>query len=211
MKRSELPEIMTYLQTCEVPSRYLKDTDKREYHLNYENLIEEAKENSLFIYGGVGTGKTQLAIDVLTDLASLKKINVTVDSKGEIKNGVYTVTPIVNTVLNTKMFRFYNVPRLLVDIRGMFNKQADLQTLLESLSKYEYLVLDDLGVEKITDWVLETLYVLINDRYENEQKLIITSNKNIKELSESLGDRLASRIMEMCHVVELKGEDKRLK
>ena len=66
------------------------------------------------------------------------------------------------------------------------------------------------GSEKITEWVLETFYLLINKKYNERIPLVITSNFKLMNLATQLNDRIVSRIVEMCDVVELTGEDRRL-
>lgn len=72
------------------------------------------------------------------------------------------------------------------------------------------LVLDDLGAAKSTEWVEEVNYRLINHRYEHELPTLITSNVPPKELSNAIGERVASRLSEMATRVVLKGADRRL-
>ncbi len=72
-------------------------------------------------------------------------------------------------------------------------------------------ILDDIGVEKVSEFVEEFMYMLINNQYEKVYPMVITSNLPLSQLAERLGDRIVSRIKEMCSVVEIKGEDKRLK
>jgi len=47
--------------------------------------------------------------------------------------------------------------------------------------------------EKTTEWALQTLFVIIDRRYRNMVKTIITSNLSLNEISEKIGDRIASR------------------
>ena len=79
-------------------------------------------------------------------------------------------------------------------------------------SATDVLVIDDFGVQRDSAWEQETLYNLIDARYEGEKFTIITSNNNpektLKELSEG---RILSRLREMCRILELSGEDNREK
>lgn len=71
-------------------------------------------------------------------------------------------------------------------------------------------VLDDVGSEKISDWVIEAFYLIIQKRYVNMLPTMLTSNLPIGDLAERIGDRTASRIAEMAEIVELVGKDRRL-
>lgn len=71
------------------------------------------------------------------------------------------------------------------------------------------LVLDDLGVEKASDWVRERLYVLIDARYGDELPTIVTSNRGLPSLAETLGDRIVSRLGECMTPVFVDGADQR--
>jgi DNA replication protein DnaC len=69
--------------------------------------------------------------------------------------------------------------------------------------------IDDLGAEKRSDWVLEQLYALINERYEAQRSILITTNLKVEELEEQIGARTVSRLSQMCDLVELQGHDRR--
>jgi DNA replication protein DnaC len=106
--------------------------------------------------------------------------------------------------------KFVKIPKLLLSLKANFDgKGYENEQIIERLSKIPVLILDDLGAEKATEWVAETLYILIDERYGNMKPTIITSNYSLSELSERLGDRIVSRIMEMCRVIEIKTSDKR--
>lgn len=200
-------DLLKFLSDQEVPERYLKDTNDKSFSVDFKKTLSLVENGGAFIYGGVGVGKTQLVVDILSELANSKKKTVT---RIEVLPGEHIAKPIESQIFDPYLFRFMNVPRLLISIRSLFSGNLSLDQYLEQLSKFEYLILDDLGVEKPSDWVLETLYVIINERYEKNRKLIITSNKDLSEIAKSLGDRIASRIGELCEIIKLVGDDKRL-
>lgn len=194
-------ELVNFLRQGGIPERYLKETNQ---DLDFSRKLGVSISGSLFITGPVGTGKTQLVVDLLTELAERLKAERSVfdwDNSERVEQVVKYYDP--------NLFRFYNVPKLLTDLRD-FESQS-FSKLLEDLEKVRYLVLDDLGVEKVSEWVQEQMYVLINERYENNKQVLITSNKNIKEIASGLGERIASRLVEMCQIETLKGQDLRLK
>ena len=99
---------------------------------------------------------------------------------------------------------FYTAPDLLERLRRSFDGEP------VRLSTNSMLVIDDLGVERPTEWVMEQLYRLIDERYRMRAPLIVTTNLNGRELRARLGDRLVSRLAEMCHAVRIEGKDRRL-
>ena len=111
------------------------------------------------------------------------------------------------TKLDTK---FIKMPKLLLQLRANFDgKGYENEQIIERLSKQELLVIDDLGAEKASDWVAETIYLLIDERYGRMLPTIITSNFSLSDLAGRVGDRVASRITEMCRVIEINTSDKR--
>ena len=154
---------------------------------NYaKNLIENLKNGKgLFITGVVGTGKTHLVIAIIDYIARiLKRKRIWV---------IYTTA---------------------VDLLTEIKYSYDRHDTEETISGYEncaLLIIDDIGIEKTTDWTDELLYKIIDTRYSEMRSLIVTTNLNIKEVKNKLSERIVSRIYEMCRGVKLRGEDYRLK
>lgn len=87
------------------------------------------------------------------------------------------------------------------------------QEYADSLNKYSLLVLDDLGAERDTPYMMEIVHSVINARYRAGLPLIVTTNLTAAELKNQQQDishkRIYSRLMEMCIPVEVKGTDRR--
>ena len=101
-----------------------------------------------------------------------------------------------------------NVVDLLDEIKSDFNQK---QFWLNKLVEVDYLVLDDLGAEKISDWSKEIIYSILNKR----TRTIITTNLTAGELVDSYGKRIASRLLKGCpkeHIMDFAGlDDERVK
>jgi DNA replication protein DnaC len=136
----------------------------------------------VMIHGGVGTGKTFLAVAVLFDL---------------LKSYDY------------REVMFATMPDLLDRIRASYNAPTR-DDVLERALEVQVLVLDDLGTEKVTDWVREKVYQIINRRYNEQLCTICTTNLAPSQLAKHIGERTVSRLMEMCRVVKLDGADRRV-
>ena len=135
----------------------------------------------LWIQGDVGTGKTTLAMLV---------------SKAALDAG--------------RSVAIYSLPRLLNLLRESMDSEAGMVDFMDRLTAVDLLHLDDLGAENQTEWVLEQLYSIVNSRYEAERAIIATTNLMPDELSERLGARTVSRLVEICgDLIPLYGEDKR--
>ena len=137
----------------------------------------------LWLMGGTGTGKTTLAM---------------LASKAALEAG-HSVA-------------IYSLPKLLAHIRRTFDAEPGGDSYLaffERLTSVDLLHIDDLGAEKRSDWVLEQLYALINERYEEKRSIFITTNFNREELEEQIGPRIVSRLTEMAEPLLLDGVDNR--
>ena len=97
-------------------------------------------------------------------------------------------------------------------LRNTFKDKSEQSEteIINNLSEANILILDDLGAEKSSEFALQSLYVIIDQRYSEIRPTIITSNLSLGEIAEKVGDRIASRIAGMCKVIELKGKDRRL-
>jgi DNA replication protein DnaC len=109
----------------------------------------------------------------------------------------------------------YSLPKLLGRIRRTYAAELGEQSysdLFERLASVDLLHLDDLGAEKQTEWVIEQLYAVVNERYERERSLIVTSNVEPDDLEKQLGPRVVSRLVEMCgDPVMLFDDDRRMR
>ncbi len=106
----------------------------------------------------------------------------------------------------------YSLPKLLARIRRTYETGPDMDsysTFFERLTSVDLLHIDDFGAEKRSDWVLEQLYALVNERYEDERSIMLTTNLTVDKLEEQIGQRTVSRLTETCEQVALFGADRR--
>lgn len=159
--------------------------------------VDTAGRGLMFV-GSAGLGKTHLAVGVLQRLVR--------------ERGVRGL--------------FCDYRELLKNIQNSYNSQVNTTELelLKPVFAAEVLVIDDLGAQKPNEWVWDTVALILNTRYNDRQTTIITTNyadlpagsgaktdaeRAAREptLGDRIGDRMRSRLAEMCIRVEVKGED----
>lgn len=102
-----------------------------------------------------------------------------------------------------------NFNRLTNQIQGKFEGK---QEFIDSLNRYSLLIIDDLGIERGTEFMQEQVYAIIDGRYRSGLPLIITTNLTAEELKkpQEIGkSRIYDRILEHCHPIEVKGGSRR--
>jgi len=142
----------------------------------------------LLFLGDCGVGKTHLAVSIL------KHVILEKGARG----------------------LFYDFRDLLREIQGSWNSVAQASELevLRPVLSADVLVLDELGANKPTDWVRDTVAHIINCRYNDKKLTVFTSNyPDVTErpgeetLTNRIGARMRSRLYEMCKVIEIRGKD----
>lgn len=158
------------------------------------------KPGNLVLVGPWGTGKTRLGASIIAArverwLEAYPSEVIRVDDEGMV-----TRPPFAS--------RFESVPQLLDAIRRSY-EYDDEPDPLERLRTAPLLILDDLGREKATDWVLERLYVLIDDRYGQHRPTVVTTNYSLDELARRDYGAMVSRLTEDGTVVRITATDAR--
>lgn len=102
-----------------------------------------------------------------------------------------------------------NFPRVINTISGMYEGK---QQYIDDLNNYQLLVIDDLAIERQTEYTAEIVQNVIDSRYLSGKPLIVTTNLTYKEFLNPIDirkQRLYSRLKQMCLPIEVKGEDRR--
>lgn len=184
----------------------------KQAHLSARKFVEsyplETRGTGLLLTGSIGVGKTHLAVGILQALVA--------------ERGATGL--------------FYDYRELLKQVQNSYNRQVQATELeiLAPVFEAEVLVLDELGASKPTDWVWDTVAHILNTRYNDRRTTIITTNyANIppagignsnddsyiaarhasreETLGDRIGERMRSRLQEMCVLIEMRGDDLRQK
>jgi DNA replication protein DnaC len=190
------------LTDAQIPRRYQHcDLDRFVTYENesLENAVKQARfiaerfpvvSKGLFLLGRPGVGKTHLAAAVVKQVIRQKRAHAL----------------------------FYDTRQLLRVIRETYNPvvRTTEMDVLKPVTDAELLVLDDLGAEKTSEWVDETLNLIVNTRYSERRLTIFTSNYDISDdptdpdsLQVRVGYRMYSRLHEMCEFLHMDGADYR--
>ena len=152
----------------------------------------------LLFVGTCGVGKTHLSVAILKSLIQEKNVAARFVDEAEL--------------LRRLQYSY-----------GPGSPETEREVLLP-LSEIDLLVWDDLGTGRPTEWVRETIRTVINHRYTHKKHTILSTNLLLHEmkkttklrtatdkiqrnLAESIGLPLYSRIMEMCEIVQIEGPD----
>jgi DNA replication protein DnaC len=189
------------LADANIPKRYLHCTldNFSAYNESLEHAVAKARRvteafpvntRGLLLEGQPGVGKTHLAVAVLKQVIQASR------ARG----------------------LFYDTRDLLRIIRSTYDpsiRTTELE-ILRPVMTADLLVLDDLGAEKTSEWVEETMNLIVNTRYNEKRLTIFTSNyQDIPDDTEPnsllfrIGHRMRSRLHEMCEFVQMDGADYR--
>jgi DNA replication protein DnaC len=212
LDRARVPKRYEHCSLDEFDTRFHGSTRSVQMaHARAKKFVEgypvETAGTGILLTGSIGVGKTHLAVGILQAL---------VTERGA-----------------TGLFCDYR--ELLKQVQNSYNQrvQATELEILAPVFEAEVLVLDELGASKPTDWVWDTVAHILNTRYNDRRTTIITTNyanqaplgnelaaggngyarAAVREetLGDRIGERMRSRLQEMCVVVEMHGEDFRQK
>lgn len=211
------------LAAARIPRRYehceLSEFDTRYEgaHPSQQRTLLEAQafvqqypveKTGLLLIGPIGVGKTHVAVGIMKELI--------------LKKGIPCL--------------FYDYRELLKEIQNCYNDSVKITELdvLRPVFDAEVLVLDELGAVKPTEWVWDTVSLILNTRYNDNRTTIITTNypddpgqdpyanpasefgraqkaMRRETLGDRIGERMRSRLHEMCRIIKLDGQDFRQK
>lgn len=154
--------------------------NEAEYKNIPKNVLLQCKgypKYGLYIYGGIGVGKTYTSIAIGKHFGN---------------------------------FLYKKVSDIVRDVRAC-KTALDEYEYINKIVNQRHLIIDDIGVEKLTEFSYSIVYEVLDKRtLYNPEALIINSNLTISELAKVYDDRIASRIAGICKLVKIEGKDRRI-
>ncbi len=101
-----------------------------------------------------------------------------------------------------------NFARILNALTGMYSE--DRNAYIDSLNRYDLLILDDLGMERTSEFAQEQVFHVIDSRYRSGKPLIVTTNLSLEELSNNpdlAKRRIYDRILERCIPLKINNQN----
>ena len=92
-----------------------------------------------------------------------------------------------------------NFSKILNSLSGMFD--VDRNKFIDSFNRYSLLIIDDLGIERNSEFALEQVFNVIDSRYRGKKPLIVTTNLTLDELKhpkDLAHARIYDRVLERC-------------
>ena len=158
----------------------------RDIKCDKPEIVKQGVDKSMFITGTVGTGKTVLMAGIAKEVLKDEE----------------------------RIVRWICYPDFIMELQNGFNKEKGEDTPYdiagETASYPGTLCIDDMGVEKMTAFVQQMTYYIINYREQEMLHTLITSYFNLQQIEEQIDERVSSRIGGMCKIIRLTGKDRRL-
>ena len=159
-----------------------KISDLKEMKSLVQQVMESfEKDESIILCGTQGSGKSHIASALMYEWLAK---NVKFDDSG---------TPDLSRVPY-----FLPMSDLYLELKSSFdNEMVAEKDILEKYWKKPLLVLDDLGVEKLSDWSRNVVYSLIGKRYNECLQTVVTTNLQLDEIGKLIDSRISDRLEEM--------------
>lgn len=178
-----------------------KDVKPLSFQVEAFKIADAWRQNptrNLIIAGPVGTGKTLIAVRAARSLALESDYCPRWEGDHFYKC--------------RKNIRFISAPLVLDELRRQFGKEQRDDEALENLFvRPDILFLDDFDKVYPTDWSRERLWLILDARMVKGVPTCITSNLSIDGIDAKYGDAIASRLANNCRLIELDGEDQRVR
>lgn len=130
----------------------------------------KSPRHSMLFSGDTGTGKTYMTVAIMREFVKAGKSNM----------------------------RFVRIPDMLLDIRSSYDPDSpdNERAVIQKYTNVGFLVMDDFGTEKQSEYSITALYMIIDERLNAERPTLLTTNLTLDQIAEHHGSRIARRLDE---------------
>ncbi|MBU8922231.1 MAG: ATP-binding protein [Bacteroidales bacterium] len=136
---------------------------------DFAEKLAAGGSGSVFLTGRCGSGKTHLAVGILK----------------EAQNAGFSGRAL-----------FITTPEFVADLRGTISSNRSEKTVFDRLNRRQLVILDDLGAGKLSEYVAQSVFLLVDRCYREEIVTITTSNLSLEQIDQRIDPRIASRLSE---------------
>jgi len=201
---------------CDGARKFREDEDRHEREQNWNEVFSRSVQNAnipktmnlygqwgdgtpCYLFGEQGRGKSEMAC------GALRKF---------LAEGIVEVDH--NRFFETRSAKFVTAPEFMMQLRKTFDVRGESESdLMDSYAGVGMLCLDDLGKGKLTDWVLERIYLILDMRYQDGKPTFITTQYDLDALTRlfaaasdmETATAIRSRIEGRCKILKIGGPD----
>jgi len=157
--------------------------------------VANGESKGVLLWGPNGRGKTHLLVSLAKEAHK--------DGVGEFQGDAWVQTQ------KERIVEYWPIADLMGDLREEI--RLGEHGLLNRCMACYLLIIDDLGTERSTDFVLESFERIVDYRYRDERLIAISTNLTPDGITDKYGGRPISRWAQSCEIVEMAGPDYRLK
>lgn len=159
----------------------IHNSKMKEFYQNYVDSINDLNKG-LYLHGSIGCGKTYASCSIAYELRKRDK-------------SVY----------------FISAQEMIVKANNISYNNKEIEEFIEFYSKYDYLIIDDMdNLTAVNNNAKSILFMLFSKIYNDDKKMIITSNFGMKDVFDHIDQRITSRISQILLLVEILDKDKRI-
>ena len=207
---------------CECEKQRLANEKENKVQLEFKNRVKDLRRNGFpdadmmqWTFANDDMENEQITKAMkryVENFPELKKQGKGLLLYGNVGRGkTYSACEVANALIDKGYSVLVtNFSRVLNTLQSTYEKQE----YIDSLNEYALLVIDDLGIERSTEYAKEQVYNVIDARYRANLPMIITTNLSIdmiKNPTDIENGRIYDRIIERCFPIEVKGQNRRHK
>jgi len=177
----------------------------RDIECDRKNLVQQGIGQSMFITGAIGVGKTVLMAGIAKKII---RNTFEIYYKQRIERNYIAHSNDIDCGV-----KWISYPGFIMELQSSFRKDDEITPFerAEEIASFSgTLAIDDIGAEKMTAFVQQITYYIINYREQEMLHTLITSNFSLQQIDDQIDTRVSSRIGGMCKIVKLAGRDRRL-